>query len=284
MLTANLGVLLARTGKRVVIADLDLGAANLHTFIEQRELGLGLDGFLNKKVARLEQAVVPTRIPGLDFINSANCTLEIANLYAAQKEKIIRALQELSYDYVFMDLGAGTHFNTLDFFLTSRSGFFIVTPEPTSIENSFTFIKAVYSRILKRILKRLDFQNAVKAMGLSKQDQTFPFRTIGAVVRADGHLGRQLKEELGRYHFCFVINQLRKWDDPNLGHKIQRVCNKYFYANFEFLGNIRHDGAIHEAIQMQEIFITKPEQTTGAHDLKQVARMLTQDAVLPAYA
>ncbi|MCG8565858.1 MAG: hypothetical protein MI747_12330 [Desulfobacterales bacterium] len=276
MLTANLGVLLAQSGQRVMIADLDLGAANLHTFIEQQEMGYGLDGFLNKDVPSLDRAVVPTRIPGLDFLNSVNCTIEIANLYAAQKEKIIRALRDLSYDYVFMDLGAGTHFNTLDFFLTSQRGFFIITPEPTSIENAFTFIKAVYSRILKRILKTAPFQKVARSLDLPKSDMARPFRTIGAVLRADDGLGRLLKEELKAYGFCFVINQLRRWDDPGLGPKIQQICNKYFYADFKFLGNIRHDEAIHEAIHMQEIFITRPTRTPGNLDLNQIARTIAE--------
>ena len=279
MLPSNRGVLLSQSGRRVVIADMDLGAANLHTFIEQTELGPGLDGFLNKAVDRLEDAVVSTKVPGLDFLNSVNCNLEIANLYAAQKDKIIRALQGLPYDYVFMDLGAGTHFNTLDFFLTSRSGFFIVTPEPTSIENAFTFIKAVYSRILKRLLKTDPFLKAARSLALSKADLNRPFKTIGAVLRADAGLGEVLKAELKTYHFCFVINQLRPWDDPSLGRRIQQVCNRYFYADFQFLGNLHHDEAIHEAIQMQEIFITRNGSTPGNRDLKQIAARLVKNAI-----
>jgi len=33
-ITANLGALLAKQGKRVVLVDLDLGGSNLHTFLE----------------------------------------------------------------------------------------------------------------------------------------------------------------------------------------------------------------------------------------------------------
>ncbi|MBU0970833.1 MAG: AAA family ATPase, partial [Proteobacteria bacterium] len=149
MITANLGVLLARQGNRVVLVDLDLGASNLHTFIGQPDTDRGLESFLGKTQAHLDKVAMPTDIANLFFISSRNCLTEAANLYAAQKQKIIRAIQKLEFDYVLMDLGAGTNFNMLDFFLTSNQGIFICTPEPTSIENSFNFIKAVYFRVIK---------------------------------------------------------------------------------------------------------------------------------------
>lgn len=116
LIAANLGVLLARQGKRVLLIDLDLGSSNLHTFVGKADIPVGLDSFLDKTVASLDEAALPTEIPNLSFISSRNCGTEAANLYTAQKQKVIRAINSLDYDYVFMDLGAGTHFNMLDFF------------------------------------------------------------------------------------------------------------------------------------------------------------------------
>ena len=62
--------------------------------------------------------------------------LDIANLAHEQKLKIIRNIPKLPYDYILLDLGAGTSFNTIDFFMISALGIFVTTPEPTSIENS----------------------------------------------------------------------------------------------------------------------------------------------------
>ena len=80
---------------------------------------------------------MPTDIPNLHFISARHCGVEAANIYTTQKQKIIRALKKLDYDYVLMDLGAGTNFNMLDFFLTSGQGICVLTSEPTSIENTF---------------------------------------------------------------------------------------------------------------------------------------------------
>ena len=49
---------------------------------------------------------------------------------------------------MLLDLGAGTSFNILDFFLLSEVSLLAVVPEPTSIENGYRFIKsALYRRL-----------------------------------------------------------------------------------------------------------------------------------------
>jgi len=149
-IAVSLGVLLAKHGKKVVLVDLDLGGSNLHTLLGIKNPKSGIDSFLNKTVNRLEHVAYPTNIEDLFIISSLHCSMEIANLFHVQKQKIISAIRKLPFDYVLLDLGAGTNFNTLDFFLASKEGIFIFTPEPTSIENSFRFIKAAYLRRLKQ--------------------------------------------------------------------------------------------------------------------------------------
>ena len=155
-INANLGTLLARQGKSVVLVDLDLGGSNLHTFFGLKNPKAGLNEFLKKTFKNLDQVVAPTIIPNLFMISSMDCSMEIANLFHTQKIKIIKAIQRLPYDYVLLDLGAGTNFNTLDFFLTSNEGLFVATPEPTSVENAFRFIKAANLRMIKQALKQHD--------------------------------------------------------------------------------------------------------------------------------
>lgn len=274
MITANLGVLLARQGKRVVLVDLDLGASNLHTFIEQTDTGRGLEDFLGKQVDQLEEVVMPTKIPNLFFISSRNCLTEAANLYTAQKQKIIRAIQKLDFDVVLMDLGAGTNFNMLDFFLTSNQGIFICTSEPTSIENSFNFIKAVYFRVIKKTLKQKIFNRVTQHLDLSGNTIDQSFRIINGVTQHDPEMGALLKEKLRDFHFRFVVNQLRKNDDPSLGTKIEKVCNRHFYSKFTFLGNIRFDENIHDSILMRKNFVMKYAHSPSANDLARIARSI----------
>ncbi len=115
-IASNIGAIFAKQGKSVVLVDLDLGGSNLHTFFGIKGVNAGLHSFLNKSQTELSRVVESTRIPNLSIISSMNCSIEIPNLFHAQKLKIIRAIQNLPFDIVILDLGAGTNSNILDFF------------------------------------------------------------------------------------------------------------------------------------------------------------------------
>jgi flagellar biosynthesis protein FlhG len=276
-IAANLGVLFAEQGKRVALVDLDLGASNLHTFLGIREPKVGIDDFLRKAVKELEDVALPTIIPNLYVICSMNCSLEIANLFHVQKLKIIKAIQNLPFDYVLLDLGAGTHFNTLDFFLTSDEGLFILTPEPTAIENTLRFIKSVYNRKLKQLLKQRAFNVIVKDFFAESNEATIKLTDIiEYVMEHDPVRGQLLESKLTKSKFSIVLNEFRKQISPTLGQKIEKVCNRHFYSKFQFLGNVTHDESVHHAVFSRDIYIKKHPYAPAATDLQLIARKLTE--------
>lgn len=276
-ITANLGVLLAKQGKRVVLVDLDLGGSNLHTFLEHQGQKTDLNDFLNKTIKNLDHAALPTIIPNLSIICSINCSLDIANLFHAQKLKIIKAIQRLPYDYILLDLGAGTHFNTLDFFLTSNEGIFIFTPEPTAIENTLRFIKAVYDRKLKQLFKQRAFNMIVKDLLERSNDTTIKLpHIIKFVMEQYPQRGELLKAQLSESKFKLVLNQFRKQIDPSLGLKLEKVCNRHFYSGFQFLGNVSYDERVYDSIFSKKIYMEKYPYTPTATDMQDISKKLTE--------
>lgn len=127
-LSGSLAVLLAREGFRTLVIDVDLGAANLHTIIGVTHPRLSLSDFINKRVSNLADTIIATPTPLLFMISGAMNNLDIANLAHEQKMKVLRHIVKLPYDYILLDLGAGTSFNTLDFFMISDHGIFVTTP------------------------------------------------------------------------------------------------------------------------------------------------------------
>lgn len=276
--SASIGALMARHGKKVALVDLDLGASNLHTFLGMQAPGNGLDRFLDKKADSLESVAVSTRITNLSFISSNQCSMEIANLYYAQKIKLINAIKKLPFDYVLIDLGAGTHFNTLDFFLTSDIGVFICTPEPTSIENAFRFIKAVYLRKLKHLIKRHAFDARVKAAVLETDTAALSSRSvIDVILKYDSGKEAFLKSCIERFHFKLILNQFRKNADVSLGEKLEKVCNRHFYSPFEYLGRVDFDERVIDSIYARKLYISDYPATTTAVGLKQITELLTNN-------
>ena len=92
-----------------------------------------------------------TGFPRLRLISGASDFLGAANIKYQQKVRVLNRIRALDVDIVLIDLGAGTSFNILDFFLISDLGMLTVVPEPTSIENGYRFIKSALYRRLRSV-------------------------------------------------------------------------------------------------------------------------------------
>jgi flagellar biosynthesis protein FlhG len=153
ILSIALGTVLARSGSSVVLADLDLGAANLHTYLGIRGRTPGIADFILGKVPSLENILVETSVPRLGLISGAAFVPGATNPAHWMKLKLMRHLRSLPADYVIIDLGAGVQFNTLDFFGISDHGVIVTAPEPGAVINAYSFIKGALYRKMQNIFK-----------------------------------------------------------------------------------------------------------------------------------
>ena len=171
----NLGILLAQRGFRVILADLDLGGANLHTWLGVNTPEQGVSEFVDRQVEQIHELLIPTSIPQLRLISGARDGVEIANLKHTQKMRFLMALKRLDTDFIIMDLGAGTAYNTIDFFLLAEKQLMVVIPEPTSIENAYRFLKNSFYRKLRHTSSSFGLRNVVDQM--LKNNNSFGIRS-----------------------------------------------------------------------------------------------------------
>jgi len=275
-ITASLGAHLASLGWRVVMIDLDLGAANLHTLMGIRPPVQGVPQFLNRSAAGLDETAIATGTDNLSLISAAHANIEIPNLYHQQKLKIIRGMGRLDYDIVLVDLGGGTHFNTLDFYLTAPSGLLVFTPEPTAVENAIRFIKAVYLRRLKQVIKQNTFTAIVNdSVDQAQQGKLNTPDIIDLILRHDPDKEPRLREELAQFTFQLVMNKFRKNHDIRLGENLAIVCNRHFYSRFAFLGAVSYDEHVHDSVCAKQLYLQKYPYAPAAGDLRRLADRIT---------
>ena len=150
IVTLGLAVCLAEMGKKVILIDGDLGGANLHTLLGVRFPEVSLEDFLLRRVSRLEDTVIFTSIENISLISGADDILGAANPTYSQKLRLVQQIEELGADFVLLDLGAGTSFNTLDLFNHSPGKIAMLTGMVTSLQNVYGFIKSALFRKLSR--------------------------------------------------------------------------------------------------------------------------------------
>ena len=277
--TASIGTILAQQGKKVLLVDLDLGASNLHTFLGLGKPDTTLKHYLEKEVNDLNDVVIETPQPNLSLISSLGCSLEIANLYYAQKMKLIKAINKLYYDYIFIDLGSGTHFNTLDFYLISNQGILITTPEPISIENMFHFIKAIYLRKIKAVLKNYGLNIICRDyLNNAKDSQIASFSNIMSFVRQyDTENDTNIENCIKNQEIGLILNQFRWQVDQQFGEKVAKICNKHLYFNYYFLGNVSFDNKIGDATMKSRVFINEYRRAKTATELHNVSKVILEE-------
>jgi flagellar biosynthesis protein FlhG len=281
--TGNLGVSLAARGYSTLIVDVDLGAPNLHTMIGLTEPSKSLSDFINREKATLEETVDKTQIPKLSLISGARNNLDIANLAHEQKLKIMRTIVKLPYDFILLDLGAGTSFNTIDFFMISDSGIFITTPEPTAIENNYRLIRSVYFRKVRQVLKHQHFRMLAEEAGKRNRDATVnnPEILLDMVREMDPEQGEYLEEALRSLRFQLVVNQVRRQDNPNLGSLICKIIQKHLGLRISFAGNISFDDRIHDAVCQKTSYLRKYPYTQAAIDIRDICKHMLSWAETP---
>lgn len=275
-LASSMGRLLAKSGKKTLLIDLDLGAANLHTMVDVPYPEKCFSDFVSKKIPDLEDTVLQTPFPNLFLISGAHDSLDIANLPYEKKIKTLKAIARLQYEYIILDLGAGTAFNTLDFFLASRHGIFITTPEPTSIENVYRLMRAIYLRRIRHYFSTADFKTLEKKVREHLGDDSFnkPENIVSIIKKEFPEKYTLIRKDFSSFRFKLILNQLRKQDNTVLGEQICKIIKKHLGINVEFAGSIAYDEHVHDAICQRVCFLDRYPYTRAANDLRVVNKKM----------
>ncbi len=283
--TLGLGISLARMGHKIVVVDSDLGGANLHTLMGVRYPSHSLEDFFLRKVLRLEDIIIETGVKGIGLICGADDILGAANPTYAQKVRILSQIEELEADMVLLDLGAGTSFNTLDFFNYSPGKICILTSQATSLQNGYGFIKSALYRHISR-----EFAKDQKIMDLLwESDNKGPEAQVTSLKNILDHLRdnepRQyvrLKQLLDEYQILLVVNKVKDERDPLSGLIIREVASKYLAIQPEILGNISYDLAVEAAVNLMIPFPLDKDECKPAQDLRLIAQKVLEISCLPA--
>jgi flagellar biosynthesis protein FlhG len=279
LVSANLGVALAQAGMRVLLVDADLGGANLHTCLGVGQPAATLSDFVRNGKVPIEQIIIPTGVPQLSLIAGAQDVLDAANLKYAQKQKLLRALMVQPVDYLLLDLGAGTSFNTLDFFLVADHGVLVVLPEPTAVENAYRFVKAAFFRRLQQVEAQYGIEDLVESALTTREGALrTPHDFIAQVRQHDPAAGARLERDLQSFRIRLVVNQARTDADMNVGNAVAAAWKKFFGLEMDELGAIRYDDEAWRAVRKRRPILLERPDSPAAQCLQRIAgRLLALD-------
>jgi flagellar biosynthesis protein FlhG len=141
-ISANLAVLAARAGRRVLLVDADLGLANADIVLgicPTRHLGHLLDGSCSA------EEVLTEGPRGIRVLGASSGIQSLTALTDEQKLTLVSAFEPLDdrFDLVIVDCGAGIGDNVLFFAGAAQEALLVVSPEPTSLSDAYATVKVL---------------------------------------------------------------------------------------------------------------------------------------------
>jgi flagellar biosynthesis protein FlhG len=265
LVSANLAVAFAQAGQRVVVADLDLGASNLHLVLGQQSPKKGIGTFLNNTKSDFGEVVLNTDIPGLRFIPGDTEIPGMANLKGTQLKALVKKFVALkdSTDILVLDLGAGTHRSILDFFLLSGQGIIVASPAVTAVLNAYVFLKNTVFRLMATSfpVKSAAYKHleTIRAGGGGPQMQYIP-KILPEIKKIDPEAYKSFYTKLERLRPRLIVNMMDEPKDADVAMKIRRSCEEYLSLQLEHLGIIYRDSMQDVALASRlPIVLYKPQ-------------------------
>lgn len=257
LMASNIGLLLSKLGKKVLLIDADLGAANLHTFLGMEGGRAALSAYLKEEISELGSLIIKTPFPGLDLISGAKDSLDVADVSTAKISRLKEALRRVEYDYVVLDIGPGTSANLLDMFLISNEGIILSTPEPTTIENNYRFLKCLFLRKIKTLADAQEdgrLKDLLQKIFSDRWAQRV--KTVADIMDSlsslDPEQGRYLKEHIAASKISMIMNQTKKADDRTIGPSIKKACSDYFGIEISYLGSVSYEESVVDSIRTRK--------------------------------
>lgn len=262
-LAVNLAVLLARRQKKIILVDFDLGGANLHTLLGLKNNHAGLGNFIYKQADSLLPLIQETGIENLQFIAGDCLYPGTPNLSAGTKTKIVKGLTNLDADYVILDLGAGTTYNTLDMYLLTYNSLLVTTPELTSVLNAYSFLKAAAYRYFMRqfkpkSLERITIDSFLHASTTGTESSFLEL--VKQITDNFPESGLKAQEELKKYRPQVILNIGQSSQDLEMARHLRTLVMNKLGLSLDFIGFIPKDEQVSLAIARRTpLAVSNPE-------------------------
>ncbi len=247
LIALNLATSFASMGLETVLVDADLGSPNLHSLLGVTRVGPTLHALLDRRITRIEEAMIATAVPRLSLIPGASGHLGAANPSHQEKLKLIRQLTSVEADVLVVDVGAGTAYNVLDLYGLGEVRIVVATPELTSLQNAYVFLK---SSLLREIASLAKDRGALELWTrcIDRSETSRMSAWLAKVSVEDPRLAGSLRELLGSRNTRLVGNRIASSADRHALFALTRLAREFLDLDVSLAVNIPSSAAMTESI------------------------------------
>jgi len=274
-LSSSLALSLNEAGRKTLLVDADLGGANLHNFLGYKVPPVGLYNFLREKI-RLDDIITQTPV-GVDFIAGSGDVLGMAHITKVERSRFIDKIKNSDYEFVILDLGAGTSFNMVDLFNQAERRILAMNSEPTSLENAYGFLKIAIYRHIERFLSSNpifdDVNRKLRNKSATYQNVTDIANDVEAI---DTENAGQIRNFIKTYKLGIVLNMVRFKKELNVFYGFESIVKKYLHIKVEKLGHIPYDEGVCESVRVMRPFYQNHRDSDTAECVDYIRKLLLE--------
>lgn len=256
--STSLGFTLSKLGHSVVIVDLDLSGANVHTALGLTPSHMNIRHYF-EGVKALQELVIPTPYPKLSYVQGFWDSWTPTDFSYSQIQGLIPQLKDLRADYVIVDLGAGALEPHLELFKAANEKILVTNSEATSIEKTYRFLESFVCYSLKQDATPDAYTSMISTLRDHRQRtlaKPFSFRSY---LKENTGVNYDFFEALSSTPVRLIMNSARSEANVELGHSMKSVCNKYYDLGVDYLGAIDYDNAVWQSMKGQEhVLVAQP--------------------------
>ncbi len=265
IVSVNLALALSRLLKNVTLFDGDIGNCNCNTLLGITRVSLSLEDYLRKERS-LDEVTVSTAYPGLHLVCGAQNKVDA--YLTGEMARLLNDVRQIDTDCLVIDLGAGMSDATLDLYRLADDKIIVVTPQVTSLQNAYSFIKSAFFHDLKR---------SGLAAFLSKSG--FDPQKLRTIIDnlEDGHTARHaFAVVLTRQRFKIVGSMVNGDGDLKIVHNLQKVVGQYLRIENTLLGTIATSDDILKSINRITPFVALSPGSAQSQEIKRMAACLAE--------
>lgn len=224
----TLSHIFARSGRRVLLFDGDIGLANVDVQLgltPKKDLSAMFSGHDN-----LAETITHYAPGNFDIIAGRSGSTRLSAVPTERLNDVSKALMSIAqnYDYVIIDLGAGIEHNVQQLSALADKCIVVINDEPTSLTDAYAFIKLC---VTKPNMPRVNV----------------------------------------------VVNSAPSQKEGDKTYEaLNRACTNFLGFSPNYLGAIRKDNKIRDAIRAQKSLVTMAPSTTAASDVATISLKLLQ--------
>jgi flagellar biosynthesis protein FlhG len=278
LVASNLAVAAAQRGASVWLVDADFGAANAHTLLGIERPGPGLGALLDGSKRNLADVAIATAMPGLTLVPGAGALPGAANFTHAQKQRLLGQMRAIPADLVVIDVGAGVSFNVLDFFLLADLAVVVVTPQMTSIQNAYGFLKSAIHRLLEQLPLPQDAREAVQHESTVREAELVT-AWLRRVQDVHPQAAALCQLAISAMPVRMVGNQLMDERDRHILDSVARMYRDFLGVNAELVATFKSARKVLDSVNLRRPLMLDDGPDDNSRNFRAMAAALMNENV-----